>query len=154
MPSLFKGPKAEVRALNALIAMSRAVNALHSTLASRRLADGLPLAQFAVLEALWHCGSMCQRDLAGKLLVSGPNVTQLIDALERKGWVRRERDKHDRRYIILHLTEAGRALIAEHFPRHAREVAELFSVLTPAEQNTLGDLAKRVGKQEKKGKRK
>lgn len=154
MPSLYKGPRAEVRALNALITMSRAVNAVHGALASRRLAEGLPMAQFAVLEALWHCGSMCQRDLAGKLLVSGANVTKLIDAVERKGWVRRERDKADRRYIVVHLTDAGQALIAEHFPRHAREVAELFSVLAPAEQNTLRDLAKRVGKQEKKGKSK
>lgn len=152
MPSLYRGPKVEVRALNALITMSRAVNALHGRLASHRLAEGLPLAQFAVLEALWHCGSMCQRDLAGKLLVSGANVTQLVDAVERKGWVRRERDTQDRRYMIVHLTEAGQALIAEHFPRHAREVAELFSVLTAAEQDTLRDLAKRVGKQEKKGK--
>ncbi len=154
MPSLYDGTKAEVRALNALITMSRAVNAVHGTLAARRLADGVPMAQFAVLEALWHGGSMCQRDLAGKLLVSGANVTQLVDAVERKGWVTRERDKRDRRYIILHLTEKGRTLIAAQFPRHAREVAELFSVLTPTEQNTLRELAKKVGKQEKKGKMK
>lgn len=145
MATKFKGTKREQRALNAVITLMRAANALNAGLAAKRLADGLTMTQFAVLEALLHGGSLCQRDLAGKLLVTGANITRVIDLMERDGLVRRVRDKADRRYITIGLTPKGRTTIETVFPRHVNDVVEAFSVLSGDEQDVLRELCRTVG---------
>lgn len=51
-----------------------------------------------MLEALYHKGPLCKRDIAAKILKSTGNITLLIDNLEKNGLVRRERDNEDRRF--------------------------------------------------------
>src|SRR5437764_2070170 len=79
---------------------------------------GLTESQFGVLEALYHLGPLHPCDLGAKLLCSSGNMTLVLDNLERSGLVRRQRGRADRRFITVHLTDAGRRLIAEVFPRH------------------------------------
>ena len=45
--------------------------------------------QFGVLEALYHLGPLCQKDLAAKILKSSGNMTMVIDNLEKRDLVRR-----------------------------------------------------------------
>ena len=52
----------------------------------------------------------------------------------------------DKRLLVVQLTVAGRKLIRSLFPRHAANVAAAFAALTPAEQETLGKLAKKLGR--------
>ena len=55
----------------------------------KHLADsGLTGSQFAVMEALLHCGPLLQKVLSDKLLTSSGNVTFVIDGLEQRGLVR------------------------------------------------------------------
>ena len=51
----------------------------------------LTISQFGVLEALYHKGPLCQRDIAAKILKSTGNITMVIDNLEKRELVRRER---------------------------------------------------------------
>jgi MarR family 2-MHQ and catechol resistance regulon transcriptional repressor len=106
---------------------------------------GLTPAQFGVLEILGHKGPMNPGDLCRKSLVSGGNMTVVVDNLERQGLVRRERSRQDRRAITVHLTPRGKRLFASVFPRHAAYVADLASVLTEEEQVRLGALLKKLG---------
>ena len=71
--------------------------------------QGLTHGQFGTMEALFHLGPLCQRELGEKLLRSGGNLTMVIDNLEKKGWVRRERQPDDRRKVLVSLTPKGRA---------------------------------------------
>src|SRR5207249_1387917 len=82
-----------------------------------------------------------QRVLGDKLLMSGGNITTVVDNLERRGLVRRERRGDDRRHVTVHLTSEGRRLISRVFPGHVAAIVEAFSALTPAEQEQLGRLA-------------
>lgn len=110
----------------------------------------LTISQFGVLEALYHKGPLCQRDLAAKILKSTGNITLVIDNLEKRGLVRRARDNADRRYLTVYLTDAGMTLIADVFADvEAAIVAEL-AVLAPQEQVLLGQLCKKLGLQEGK----
>jgi MarR family 2-MHQ and catechol resistance regulon transcriptional repressor len=70
----------------------------------------------------------------------------VIDNLERGGLVRRERSVTDRRYIRVHLTEQGHAMIHDVFPTHVHEITKAMNVLTPAEQEQLGSLCRKLGK--------
>src|SRR5271155_2224260 len=146
MPTHYKGSAETVRALNAHINLARATDSLFARLSPQLEQDGLTLPQFGVLEALLHLGPMCQHALAEKLLRSGGNITLVVDNLEKHGWVRRERQKDDRRMIVIHLTPAGRKLIARVFPRHARAIVKEMSSLDSAEQEALRRLCRKLGR--------
>ncbi len=147
MPTHFTGDETTRRALDAFIKLSRARKTLGS-LTSRLLAEyGLTESQLGTLEALYYLGAMCQSDIGNKLLVTDGNMTMIVNNLEKRGLVSRQRDSHDRRQIIVSLTEAGHTLIAELFPRHAKNIASLLSVLSPDEQDELGRLCKILGRQ-------
>ncbi len=148
MGTRHRGPEEETRALDAFIKLMRAADALAARVHQHLAADKLTESQLGVLEALFHAGPLCQRDLAEKLLKSGGNLTMVVGNLERRGLVHRDRDPDDRRYVRVRLTEAGRQTIERVFPRHvARIVAEL-GRLSPAEQNQLGRLCRRLGRAE------
>lgn len=107
---------------------------------------GLTSPQFGVLEALHHLGSLSLGDLADKLLVSGGNITYVMDRLEERGLVERERSEEDRRVILARLTPEGRELVADAFPDHASYVRELMDALEPSEEKELRRLLKKLGK--------
>ncbi|MDV7401944.1 MarR family transcriptional regulator, partial [Arthrospira platensis SPKY1] len=98
-----------------------------------------------MLDALHYLGPMAQKDLAGKILKSTGNLSLVIDNLEKRGLVLRERQQHDRRFVTIHLTETGRALIERVMPRHVADITSLLSALTAEEQKTLGALCKKLG---------
>lgn len=145
MGTRYQGTPKERRALDAYIKLSRASESLMARLSAKLAAHDLTMSQFGVLEVLYHLGPLCQRDLGKKLLKSGGNITLVIDNLERRGLVERIRDRRDRRYVSVHLTEAGRALIEKVLPAHVAAIVEELSVLSPREQEALGALCKRVG---------
>lgn len=146
MPTHYKGDAGTVRALNAYINFIRASDSVIGRTATELEGYGLTVGQFGVLEALLHLGPLCQHALAEKLLRSGGNITLVVDNLEKHGWVRRERQKDDRRLIRIHLTPEGRRLIGRVFPEHARAVTQQMSRLNPREQETLRRLARKLGR--------
>lgn len=146
MPTHFTGSRAEMRTLDTFIKLSRCTNSLLARLAERNTIGDLTYSQFAVLEALYHLGSMTQGEVGSKVLKSTSNITTVIDNLEKTGFVRRERDAKDRRVIHVHLTEAGSKKIEAVFPGHVAALVEEFSVLSTREQETLGELCKKLGK--------
>jgi MarR family 2-MHQ and catechol resistance regulon transcriptional repressor len=146
MPTHFAGTPAETRTLDTFIKLTRCTNALLTRLGERGTMQDLTPSQFAVLETLYHLGSLTQGEVSAKLLKSVSNITTVIDNLERDGLVRRERDPQDRRVIHIHLTEAGKDKLAGLFPAHLAALVDEFDVLSASEQETLGDLCRKLGK--------
>jgi MarR family 2-MHQ and catechol resistance regulon transcriptional repressor len=134
-----------VRALNAFITLVRAAEAvavaLHAGLAARRLTSS----QFGVLETLFHLGPLCQGDLALKLLRSGASTTSVVEGLEKRGLVIRQRTEEDKRFVRVALTGKGRKLIQDIFPGHAQAAARVFEVLDEDEQEELRRLCRKLG---------
>ncbi len=126
--------------------MMRAADAV-TTRMHRHLADaGLTGSQFGVLEALYHLGPLCQRDIGQKILKTSGNMTTVIDNLEKRKLVVRVKDLADRRRISVELTPEGFDLIDTVFPTHAEIAEQVFAVMDPGELLTLGSLLKKVGK--------
>jgi MarR family 2-MHQ and catechol resistance regulon transcriptional repressor len=107
----------------------------------------LTISQFGVLEALFHLGPQCQNVLGNKILKSNSNMTTVIDNLEKRDLVKRERSLEDRRMITIILTEKGKALIEKVLPQHVASIAKQFEVLTPEEHVQLGEILRKLGKQ-------
>ena len=146
MPTHFTGTRVQKRALNTFIKLSRCTDSVMARLAERNTIRDLTFSQFAVLEALYHLGPMTAGEVSQKILKSGSNLTTVIDNLERDGLVRRERDTKDRRVIHVHLTEAGSSKFEAVFPGHVGALVDEFSVLSAKEQETLGELCKKLGR--------
>jgi MarR family 2-MHQ and catechol resistance regulon transcriptional repressor len=149
MATHYQGNRAEQRALNVFIKLTRAANSVGADLSDTFVSAGLTESQFGVLEALLHLGPLHACDLAAKLLRSSGNLTLVLDNLEKRDLVRRERGTSDRRFITVHLTAQGRSLIEGLFPRHVAEVVSRFGVLTAAEQDELGRLCRKLGRRDK-----
>lgn len=75
--------------------------------------EGTTLTQWSALVSLHYGRADTCAELARDLVHDKGATTRLIDSLEAKGWVRRERDSDDRRVSRLSLTEAGER-VAQH----------------------------------------
>jgi len=146
MGTHYAGTPREVLALDAFIKLMRATDSVGAHLASHMEAAGLTMGQFGVMEALLHLGPMKQSDIGAKLLRSGSNITMVLDNLERRGFVKRARRTDDRRAIQITLTPAGRRMITDLFPHHARRITRLFGSLSARDQARLGALCKTLGR--------
>lgn len=74
---------------------------------------GLTVEQLQLLKNISEDTALSQHQLCKIVQKSAANVTRILDRLERKGCVRRERNPADRRSILLFLTAQGKELIAE-----------------------------------------
>ena len=140
-----QGNEKEVLALSTYVKLMRAVESITARIHKHLASAGLTLSQFAVLEALYHLGPLFQREIGQKLLRSSGNITMVVDNLEKRGYVRRERKKEDRRFMMVRLTDGGFELISKVFPPHAAVIAREMSVLSESEQETLAQLCKKLG---------
>ena len=145
MATKYRGPENQVRALNAFITLARASEAVAARLQRDLAGKRLTTSQFGVIEALLHLGPLCQGELAGKLLRSGASMTSVVEGLEKRGLVVRQRTEEDKRFVRVALTGKGRRLIQEIFPGHAETVTRLFGVLTEEEQEQLRRLCRKLG---------
>jgi MarR family transcriptional regulator, 2-MHQ and catechol-resistance regulon repressor len=146
MPSHYKGSSTQLRALNAYINLTRAVNTLESVMAAQLEAWDLSVSQFGTLEALFHLGPLCQHEIAAKLLKSGGNITMVIGNLEKRGWIKRERVASDARLIRIHLTPAGRERVAKILPTHVAAITSAMRNLSNKEQEALRNLCRKLGR--------
>lgn len=81
----------------------------------------ITMPQLKVLMLLARHGSAPVSWLAGRMQVSPPNVTGILDRLEKEGWVRRTNDPHDRRVVRVILTPEGEVFLQDL--RHAGQEA-------------------------------
>ena len=64
-----------------------------------------------ILRGVGDEGMPCGR-IAERMLTRDPDMTRLLDRLEKRGLIERYRDKVDRRVVLAHITAAGRKLLA------------------------------------------
>lgn len=136
----------EEQALRLWISLARCYATFSRAVACKVAEYDLTAPQFGVLEALYHLGPLSLGELAEKLLVTGGNITYVMDRLESQGLVARERSGSDRRVVRAHLTTKGRATIEGVFPGHVEFVRKLVTGLEVEEQEELRALLKRLGK--------
>jgi MarR family 2-MHQ and catechol resistance regulon transcriptional repressor len=142
--TLYKGNNQEVQALDAFINLLRAADRV-SSLAHRELTTvKLSVSQFGVLEALYHRGPMCQKEIAKKILKSTGNITMVIDNLEKRGLVKRQRNEDDRRFFTIHLMPKGEEIINGYFPDHVRKITAIMGALNDEELQLLKQICRKL----------
>ena len=91
-------------------------------------------------------------EVSRRMMVTGGNITTIVDQLEKEKLVVREVGVNDRRSFTVKLTQAGRDAFAAMAIAHEGWVADLFEGLSVNQQNELhtllGALKKNLQKQE------
>jgi len=84
---------------------------------------GLSASQYNVLRILRgvHPEGHSRCEIARRMIERAPDVTRLVDRLEKRGWVERDRSERDRRLSISRITAAGLELLQTIDPRLKQE---------------------------------
>jgi DNA-binding MarR family transcriptional regulator len=91
------------------------------------------MAHLHVLAALEAEGPRSVGRLARELDVSLASATGIVSRMEERGLVQRTRDRHDRRVVVVELTDAGRTVRAEIGRRGAAHLRTLLEALSEAD---------------------
>ena len=79
------------------------------------------------------------RELAARHHVTPSTMSRSVDVLVQRGWIARQPDPHDRRQVILSLTETGRGVLVVLGESMRESLAQLVGQLDPAERSRLYD---------------
>lgn len=93
----------------AYLNLQRTSNLLLQALTRLMRAEGVTPSQYNVLRILRgsHPDALTCGEIGDRLVTPGPDVTRLLDRLEDRGWVERERDSGDRRVVRSRITDSG-----------------------------------------------
>jgi DNA-binding MarR family transcriptional regulator len=96
--------------------------------------------QWAIIRHLWEEEALSQREIAEKTSKDKPNITRMLDALEKKHLILRQSDPRDRRKYCIYLTKEGKQLYERLLPLTQSLRQRVTQNLAPAEV----DLAKEI----------
>lgn len=104
--------------------------------------EGLTGTQFNVLRILRGAGDtpLTCGEIAGRLLNKDPDVTRLLDRMEKQGLIERVRSEQDRRVLLTHLSPQGHEMVARLDGPLAQVHRQQFSHLPPDRLQALLDL--------------
>lgn len=124
----------DLRILRALRRITRAV-ALHSRQLSA--CSKITGPQLVCLRTVIEKGPMTATSISREVHVSASTVVGILDRLEDKGLINRERGRQDRRIVFITATEAGRQLAHDTPSPLQQKLAESLQALPELEQATI-----------------
>jgi DNA-binding MarR family transcriptional regulator len=70
--------------------------------------------QYNVLRILRGAGAdgLCRNEISERMVTATPDMSRLLDRMEKTGWVTRKRAEDDRRQVFTHITKSGMELLA------------------------------------------
>jgi MarR family 2-MHQ and catechol resistance regulon transcriptional repressor len=125
-------------------AIFRARRLLWSRAAGRLEARGESILAFQMLNQLQRTGPANQGEIALAIGQHPTSVSRLLDELERGGFVRRSRERSDRRRLRVAITPLGGARLAQMRPEVLGAVEEVLHPLGTGERRALAALLEKV----------
>lgn len=133
-------------ALSTWVEIMKAFNRIRSLELSLIEVHGLTIAQFSLLELLYHRGEQ-SIGAATKLAMSTPgNMTVVVKNLLKRGLITAHKNPSDKRSSNLQITDEGRSLMESLFPEHAHRITGFLSGLNGDEQEETRSLLRKLNK--------
>ncbi len=126
----------EKRYLRSIRLLAECMQLFEKHSSKRVRAFGLTSAQFDIIATLGNTPGMNCKDLGEKTLITKGTLTGVLDRLEKKNLVLRERGE-DRRQFFVKLTVEGEACFADIFPQVVAEGRATFTSYAPEDFETL-----------------
>lgn len=105
----------------------------------------LSVNEFAALEALHTKGTLTTQNLIKYVLIPNSSMTHVLDTLEKKSLIIREKDEEDRRIQYIRLTTQGYEIFESVYSKHFEHMRTLFDVLTDEEETRIHTILKKLG---------
>ena len=132
------GPVADEWAVEAVLTASRAMIAV-ATRSLGAAAEETTIAQYRTLVVLASGGPQRMVDLAGALGVAPSTAGRMCDRLVRKGLIRRQRARTDRRAVLVSITAAGRDVVDGATERRRALIAGILARLPAHTQHSIAE---------------
>ncbi len=132
------GPMADERAVEAVLTASRAMIAV-ATRSLGAAAEETTIAQYRTLVVLASRGPQRLVDLAGALGVAPSTAGRMCDRLVRKGLIRRQRARTDRRAVLVSITAAGRDVVDGATERRRELITGILARLPAHTQHSIAE---------------
>jgi DNA-binding MarR family transcriptional regulator len=107
---------------------------------------GLRPVEFTLLQLICANPNTTQKRLCDLLRVPAPQMTLILDRLQERGWIVRERDANDRRALHLRLTAEGERLAEQSLAALQKTEQALDVMLTEGERLLLQELLAKVAR--------
>jgi DNA-binding MarR family transcriptional regulator len=102
---------------------------------------GLTTEQFSVLAAVKSRGGSLKPSELGTILARRPNsMSMLVDRMVKAGWVRRTRDRKDRRLVNVYLTSKGEKALEPAAPAGWEFIQKILSPLSDKDKEALNTM--------------
>lgn len=138
------GPPPTARSESMVLLVGRVARLAGERLAEALAPLGLRVRHYGVLQTLAESGPSSQQALGRWLGIDRTTMVGTVDDLERLALVARKPDASDRRAYRVELTARGRTTLVRATGAVAAAERGLLASLTPAEQQTLRDLLRRL----------
>jgi MarR family 2-MHQ and catechol resistance regulon transcriptional repressor len=106
--------------------------------------SGLTHAQFDIIATLGNTAGMTYKELGERTLITKGTLTGVIERLEQKGLVARQRSCDDKRSFFVSLTPCGESLFQEVFPKVVAHGKQLFAPYTEADFDTMDQALRKL----------
>ncbi|AIQ21051.1 MarR family transcriptional regulator [Paenibacillus sp. FSL H7-0357] len=136
----------QASSLKLFVVLSKAYKSLMDLAVKDMKSHGLASAEFMILEVLYHRTRIPLQQIGEKILVTSGSITYNIDKLEKRGLLKRVPCSDDRRVTYAEITEAGRELFDDIFPRHVSSIHGMMGGLNQEEKEQAIELLKKLGK--------
>ena len=131
--------------LAAFDAFAQAVRRARGTTAQQSGGNGtLTLSQYALLQALATREAGPRQRSCGEAGITASTATRILDALERRGIIQRERSSHDRRGVTVTLTDFGREALGHQDGWLRGRQRAFYASLPEVERELAPDLLMRL----------
>lgn len=137
----------EDKVLRTHIELSRAFLKIRTKETAWMEEKGLTLPQFAILEALYHLGTLNVGEITRLILSTPGNVTVVVKNLASKKLISLTPSIEDRRVKMIEITQAGSDLIKSIFPAHVDNLCHWYDLgLSEEEIETVSKLLRKLEK--------
>ena len=135
--------KEELKTLDELLSSTfNSILRIEERSLNNRLTEGLSIAELHTIAVGLHEANP-MKVIANRLGITLATLTVMINKLEKRSYVKRERSEKDRRQVLVALTAKGRKAMRAHDAFHKKMVESALADLTPEEE---GVFVKAVGK--------
>jgi MarR family 2-MHQ and catechol resistance regulon transcriptional repressor len=132
--------------LKTITILFRTQNKLESIIREDVRCHSLNISEFGALEVLYHKGPLPVQAIKEKVLIASSSMSYVIERLLDKDLITKVISPKDNRVHHIHLSQKGKALMDEIYPKHVQTLRQTLNILTSEEELQLQTLLKKIGK--------
>ena len=120
-----------------MIALRKIIQAIDMN--SKKLVKrvGLTGPQLVILQEISNLGEVTAGEIARAVSLSQATLTGILERMEKRGLLSRRRSKHDKRRVMVNITDSGKKVLDDAPPLMQEEFVDGFSSLQEWEQNMI-----------------